>query len=433
MMKIPNIEISSRAEIEVLQSQKLTELLAYVNNNSPFYQRFFKENNIDLSQIKSMADLSKIPTIDKNVLQQAKKDLICVDQGQIVDYCNTSGTEGTPVTVPLTEKDLQRLAYNEALSLACTGGSSDEVYQLTTTINRRFMAGMAYALGARHLGAGMVRIGPGAKDLQWQTIVEIEPTTLIVVPSFLLKLIEFAEENNIDFRNSSIKKAVCIGEPIRTVDFQLNSLGKRISEKWNIQLYSTYASTEMATAFTECAFGKGGHAHPELIITEILDEQDNPVADGNLGELAVTTLGVEGFPLIRFKTGDICARHSEKCECGRTTYRLGPVMARKNQMIKFKGTTLFPSTLFDLLDNIPELDMYLVEVSSDQYNNDHILIRYASQGNFQIEQLTDRFQSRTRTVPSFEKMPIDALQKVKFPEASRKPIKFIDKRIKLDI
>ncbi|MEZ4981869.1 MAG: hypothetical protein R2769_09845 [Saprospiraceae bacterium] len=104
-------------------------------------------------------------------------------------------------------------------------------------------------------------------------------------------------------------------------------------------MYSTYASTEMGTSFTECIEGNGGHHHPELLIVELLDDNNEPVHPGEIGEIVITTLGMEAMPLIRFKTGDLCRAYYEPCKCGRTTMRLGPILARKQQMIKLKRTT----------------------------------------------------------------------------------------------
>ena len=126
------------------------------------------------------------------------------------------------------------------------------------------------------------------------------------MPSFILKLIAYADEHKIDINSSSVKKAICIGENIRNADFSLNMLGKKITGSWNIKLFSTYASTEMQTAFTECVLGKGGHLQPDLLIVELLDESNQPVKAGEPGEVTITTLGVEGMPLLRYKTGDIC-------------------------------------------------------------------------------------------------------------------------------
>jgi len=158
----------------------------------------------------------------------------------------------------LTDADLDRLALNEYNSFKTAGIDEDDIIQLMTTVDRRFMAGLAYFLGARKLGAGIVRVGNGLPELQWDTITNIQPTVIICVPSFILHLITYAEANNIDYKNSSVKKIICIGESIRNSDFTLNTLGKKISQKWDVALYSTYASSEMATAFTECEAFKGG-------------------------------------------------------------------------------------------------------------------------------------------------------------------------------
>ncbi len=227
----------------------------------------------------------------------------------MIEYTSTSGTLGTPVTIALTEKDLERLAYNEFNSFTCAGGTPGDLYQLMLTLDRQFMAGMAYYSGIRILGAGIIRVGPGVPSLQWETIFRLQPTVLVAVPSFILKLISYAADHKIDPANSSVKKAICIGENIRQPDFSLNILGRKITESWNIGLFSTYASTEMQTAFTECEAGRGGHYQAELVIVELLDAEGKPVPDGEAGEVTITTLGVEGMPLMRYKTGDLCIAH----------------------------------------------------------------------------------------------------------------------------
>jgi len=298
---IPEIEKASIAEIKAFQEDKLKELIRYVSTKSPYYRRVFRNFKIGPSDINFLEDLVKIPVTTKEDLQKYNDDFWCVPKSKIIDFVTTSGTLGNPVTVGLTDKDLDRLAYNEAISFACAGVKENDILQLTTTMDRRFMAGLAYFLGIRKLGAGIIRVGAGIPELQWDSIQKFKPSYLIVVPSFLLKLIQYAEINNIDINASSIKGAICIGEALRNQDFSLNILAKKIKAKWDIELYSTYASTEMSTAFTECPEQKGGHQHPELIIVEILDENNQVVSEGEEGELVITTLGVEAMPLIRFK------------------------------------------------------------------------------------------------------------------------------------
>ena len=135
------------------------------------------------------------------------------------------------------------------------------------------MAGLAYFLGLRKLGAGVIRVGSGIPELQWDSILKYKPAYLISVPSFLLKLIEYAENHQINYKSSSVKGVICIGEALRDQDFNPTLLSDKITQKWPVQLYSSYASTEMSTAFTECETFQGGHHHPELIIVEVLDKK----------------------------------------------------------------------------------------------------------------------------------------------------------------
>lgn len=426
----PFIEKASSHDIKIFQEEKLQELLVYLEANSPFYKRLFKENNIQISEIQTLEDLQKIPTTSKNDIQQNNDDFFCIPQNQIVDYSTTSGTLGDPVTFGLSDADLERLAYNEAISFACAGIQKGDVVQMITTIDKRFMAGLAYFLGLRKMGASVVRMGPGIPELQWDSIFRYKPKYLITVPSFLLKMIDYAEKHGIDYKNSSVFGAVCIGESIKNQDFTDNILSQKIKEKWNIQLYSTYASTEMSTAFTECEHQVGGHQHPELIITEILDNEGNPVKNGESGELTITTLGVEALPLLRFKTGDLVKAHYEPCKCGRNTMRLGPVVGRKQQMIKYKGTTLYPPAMNDILNDFEGILCYQIVIQSNEIGLDEIIIKLSSEKDdesFEAE-VRDHFRAKLRVSPKIEMVDFDVLSKTVFNPNSRKPITFIDLR-----
>ena len=430
MELFPAIEKSDLNSIKTFQESKLKELLVYLNAQSPFYQKLFNDNRIDINEIKTLEDLTKIPTTSKNDIQQNNDDFFCVPQTEIVDYSTTSGTLGDPVTFGLSDKDLERLAYNEAISFACAGIQKGDVVQMITTIDKRFMAGLAYFLGLRKMGASVVRMGPGVPELQWDSIFRYRPKYLITVPSFLLKMIDYAEKNNLDYKNSSVFGAICIGESLKNQDFSDNILSQKIKEKWNIQLFSTYASTEMSTAFTECEFQIGGHHHPELIITEILDENENPVKEGESGELTITTLGVEAIPLLRFKTGDLIKAHYEPCKCGRHTMRLGPVIGRKQQMIKYKGTTLYPPAMSDILNDFTGISCYQIVIQSNEIGLDEIIIKLSTENtdeNF-VNEVRDHFRAKLRVSPKIEVLDYDVLSKTVFNPISRKPVNFIDLR-----
>ncbi len=426
----PSIERAAIQEIKTFQEQKLQELLIYLETHSPFYQRVFKDNNISIADIQALEDLQKIPTTTKNDIQQHNDDFFCVTPDKIVDYSTTSGTLGDPVTFGLSDNDLERLAYNEAVSFACAGIQKGDVVQMITTIDKRFMAGLAYFLGLRKMGASVVRMGPGIPELQWDSIFRYKPKYLITVPSFLLKMIDYAEKHGIDYKNSSVYGAVCIGESIKNQDFTDNILSQKIKEKWDIKLFSTYASTEMSTAFTECEQQIGGHHHPELIITEILDEDGNPVKEGESGELTITTLGVEAIPLLRFKTGDIVKAHYEPCRCGRNTMRLGPVIGRKQQMIKYKGTTLYPPAMNDILNDFENILCYQIVIQSNEIGLDEIIIKISTDSNSEsfVNEVRDHFRAKLRVSPKIELVDFDILSKIVFNPNSRKPITFTDLR-----
>jgi len=432
-MNTNDIEYKSVEEIKTYQEGLLHEALVYLQAHSPYYQRMFKSYGINIDKIQHIEDLVKIPFTEKKDLQLFNDEFLCCPKAKIIDYITTSGTLGDPVTFGCTEKDLQRLAYNEKKSFECAGVKPGDVVQLMTTLDKRFMAGLAYFLGLRELGAGVIRVGNGIPELQWDTIRRIKPDTIMCVPSFILKLIQYAEEHNIDYKNSSIRRIIGIGEGLRDQNFDLNLLGKKIKEKWDVQLFATYSSTEMGATFSECEFGLGGHVHPELIIVEIIGEDGLPVPDGQPGEIVVTTLGVEAMPLLRFRTGDIAAKIMEQCKCGRNSYRLTPLVGRKNNMIKLKGTTLYPPAINDVLDNTDYVENYVIEVRQSEAGTDDVVVKIGLkyQPDFDVVKvLKDSFRSRIRVAPQIEVHPVEEIQKINYPAKTRKPIKFIDLRNK---
>lgn len=432
MNYVPEIEFQPREVIKAFQEKKMQEQLAYLKAKSPFYQKLFAACNIDVSKIKTLEDLEYIPFTDKKDLQLNNMDFLCVPKCEIIDYITTSGTLGDPVTFACTDGDLDRLAYNEAIAFTCAGLNQNSVLQLMTTMDKRFMAGLAYFLGLRKMGAGVIRVGNGIPELQWDTIQRIKPDTVMCIPSFILKLIDYAKANGIDYKNSSIKRIIGIGEGLREQDFELNSLGKKIHEQWeDVQLFATYSSTEMSATFSECEYGCGGHHHPELLIVEIIGEDDKPVPEGEVGEVVITTLGVQGMPLLRFRTGDMACIHTEPCKCGRNSFRISPIVGRKNHMIKYKGTTLYPPAMVDVLNNTSYVENYYITLSTSDAGTDDVSITIGVRedvGFDVVKDLKDRFRAKIRVAPRIIIDAVENVHKVNFPAMSRKPVTFIDNR-----
>ena len=435
MNEIKDIEFESREAIQSFQEELLRKQIAFLAERSPYYRQLFKEQHIVPESIRTLADLKRLPFTEKKDLQLRNADFLCCPKEDIIDFVTTSGTLGDPVTFGCTEADLQRLAYNERKSFACAGVDKSSVVQLMTTIDKRFMAGMAYFLGLRELGAGVIRVGNGIPELQWDTIRRLQPDTLMCVPSFILRLIEYAEANQIDYRHSSVRRIIGIGEGLRNQDFTLNILGERIHSLWpEVSLFATYSSTEMSATFSECEFGLGGHVHPELIIVEIIGEDGQEVPDGQVGEVVVTTLGVTGMPLLRFRTGDMAAKIVDQCRCGRWSYRLTPLVGRKNNMLKLKGTTIYPPAINDVLASVDYVQNFVVVVRDSAAGTDEVIVRIGLKNNVSesaediIKELKDHFRSRLRVAPLIEILPADVIARINNPEGSRKPVKFIDER-----
>lgn len=210
-----DIEYQSPEEIKAFQERKLQETLLYLQEHSRYYRRMFEKCEINIQKIRHIEDLVKIPFTEKKDLQLFNEDFLCCPKEKIVDYITTSGTLGDPVTFGCTENDLQRLALNEKKSFECAGLKPGSILQLMTTLDKRFMAGLAYFLGIRELGASIIRVGNGIPELQWDTIRRIKPDTILCVPSFILRLIQYAEDHGIDYRNSSVKRIIGIGEGLR--------------------------------------------------------------------------------------------------------------------------------------------------------------------------------------------------------------------------
>ncbi|TBW29254.1 phenylacetate--CoA ligase family protein [Gramella sp. KN1008] len=417
-----NIETIKAEQWKLLKTQ-----LEYTFQNSPYYQRIFKERSIQLNKIESSEDFRNIPVTSKEELQLHNWEFLSIPEEDIIDFVTTSGTLGSPVNFALNDADLDRLAENEFKAFSIAGIKKADKVQITTTLDRRFMAGMAYFLGLRKLGAGIIRTGSGLPQLQWESIERFKPNYLVAVPSLLLKMIQYAAENNINYRNSSVKAAICIGEPLRDENFELNALGKKINELWDIELFSTYASTEMSTAFTECPYHSGNHVLSELIYAEVIDEDGQQVKPGETGELVVTPLGTQTMPLLRFATGDMLTYYEGKCRCGRNTPRLGPVIGRKQQKMKVKGTSIYPQHIIEVLNSFGKLKTFVIEVRKDDLDNDLVSVKVPDTFK-EIEELKSYFKSRLHVTPKIEKLDEKQIELLKFPKGSRKPQIFQDLR-----
>jgi phenylacetate-CoA ligase len=395
------------------------ETFRHAKKHSPYYRRLFRN-------AKRVPPLAEVPTVDKTILSKHNLDFLCVPRERVVEIVTTSGTTGKPLLWMLTEADARRLALNEKISFACAGLTARDTVLVAVALDRCFVAGLAYTTGLRELGCAVVRVGASSAALVLESITRVNPTAIVAVPSFLRHVAEKAREVKFDLKNSSVKKAVCIGEPVRDIAFELNASGRAIQNAWGAKIYSTYGVTELANSLCECDAGAGGHLHDEQLHLEILDYAGNTLPDGEIGEVVATTFGVEAMPLIRYRTGDCAALFSKKCRCGRTTPRIGPIVGRKNQKLKFKGASLFPSTLASVLEETESVETFVILARKENELSDSIEILI--HGSAKIETLRDALQARAKIAPQVRRVSRAEIETLQLPPSARKRRIFVDLR-----
>lgn len=422
-----NFQTGSRDKSDRQQEEYLFEHVNYCLANSPYYRgRFGKE----FKKISSLGEYSRIGFTTKDDLLRHNNEFLSVPEAEIVDTCFTSATEGTvPVNFLQTASDLERLAYNEKAAFEIAGLRREDTVAVCVALDRGFMAGLAYFLGGVKLGAHMIRVGPAGTQQIWDILKTHRPTVIIGVPSSLAKVAIQATQEGHDPKSLNLKKIIAIGEPIRDRDLNMLANVRRIEELWNTEIYSTYASTEMASTFCECRARQGGHMRPEMIYVEVLDEEGRRVPDGETGEVVVTPMGIQGMPLMRFKTGDISFVISEPCACGRTTRRIGPVLGRKSQQLKYKGTNVFPNAIVSIVEANPDFAGCYVEVYSAEFGEDRVVANIAPCAkNYDLEKLKEQLRSGLRVVPEIKMISEEELNRMTQPEGKRKRKIFFDLR-----
>lgn len=381
--------------------------IEYTLKHSPFYKKKI---------IKDVSDISDIPPTTKEELSENTEDFMCTNIDHIVETVSTSGTTGNPIYIKLTKKDILRLKDIEAENFSAAGFCEKDNVQIMTTSDKLFIAGQAYFDGLSEMNCNIIRTGSGNSLFQIKTAQELQTNALISVPSYLIKLA------NIDKTwGRNIKKAVLVGEAIITKDMQLNYIGEKLQEYYpNCSLFSSYGNTEMQGSF--CGTLSGITANKKYYHLELLDKNNEPIKDRSIGEITITTIGVTGMPLIRYKTGDLSFWINKE------TQTIGPIIGRKNQLIKTKGTSIFPAAIINTLSGIKEISDFVIKVTKTTDGSDNILI-YANINHIKfINGIKEKLNAETKTTPALHKISTAELERIRAPYRSRKKIFFIDNR-----
>jgi len=399
--------------------QLWAETLHHAKMHSPFYRESLRGLSIS-------SPLTQAPLLDKKTLSERNLDFRCVPRERIVEIVTTSGTTGEPLLWMLTETDVRRLARNEKLSFECAGLTLRDTVLVAVAMDRCFMAGLAYWLGLREIGCSVIRTGAVSPLLVLEMIRRVQPTAIVGVPSFLRIVADKAHEAGMDLKSSPVTKLICIGEPIRDGAFNLNASGVALEAAWGAKVYSTYGVTELANSLCECEAGQGGHLHEDQLHLEILDEAGQPVTDGQVGEVVATTFGVEAMPAIRYRTGDCAALFRAPCSCGRTTPRLGPIIGRKNQKLKFKGTSLYPATLAAVLEQHEGVEAFVILARKENELSDTVEVLI--HGSALVVTLREAFQARAKITPQIRHATREEIESLQMPPQARKRRTFVDLR-----
>lgn len=417
------LEFTSVEEVRAVQDRLLKMHIQYCSEHSPFYTE--RLAGLDLETVS----LNDLPLTDKMEVSIRNSEFVAVDPVEVADIVFSSGTTGWPTKIMYSQGDLERLSYNEERAFNTCGLAATDIVLLTCTMDRCFIAGLAYFLGVQAIGAASIRNGHGTMEGHGEVIKHTNPTTVVGVPSFLRKLGVYLTERGMDLPATSIDKLICIGEPLRDAAMEPLPVATDLEKVWGAKAFSTYASSETVTTFCECTEQSGGHLHPALGLVEILDEEGGEVPDGETGEVVVTPLGIEGMPLIRYRTGDISFVRREPCKCGRTSPRLGPIVGRKRQLLKVRGTSLYPQAVFSVLDEMPEVGEYYMEVHSDGELSDRLVVHLSfSSQPVEVDVVLCRLQARLRVKPEVIVESEADIRQVVFTPESRKPVRFIDLR-----
>lgn len=416
-----------KTEREAAQLELLRRHLELAGT-SEFYREKFQQVGLVPSQLRSLAELHKLPLTERADLNRGHGCFFPAADLTATDLALTSGTTGNAVTVPYTSNDLERLAYNEMIAFFRIGIKPGQRVLLCVTLDRCFIAGLAYYTGLVRLGATAIRSGAGSPSRQWELIRTLNPSVIVGVPTFLWQLAQWGLEHGLDPTRAGIETLVTIGEPIRKADLTLTPLGEMLEKGWGAKTYGSYGATELETAFVECPATAGGHVHPELMLVEIIDETGTPVPDGQPGEVVVTPLGVEGLPLVRFRTGDVARLYPEPCSCGWQTPRLGPIEGRLAQRLKCRGTTLYPENIFQAIDEIPGIAAYYVEARAHFSLADEITVVVGGDEAVEPAAIQERLQAKLRVKPEVIKRSPAEVVAVIEKGSGRKMKRFFDFR-----
>lgn len=423
------METLSRAEIEALQLQRLQQTVAHCMQ-SPFYKKRFEEIGLKPEAIQSLQDLRKIPFTTKQDLRDTYPfGMASVPLRECVRLHSSSGTTGTPTVILHTQSDLDEWANQVARNLWMVGLRPDDVFQNSSGYGM-FTGGLGFQYGAERLGMLTIPAAAGNSLRQIKFMTDFGTTAVHAVPSYVTRLREVMDSVGVDPRRDTKLRVLAIGAEPHSEEQR-----RRIEEMMGVKAYNSFGMSEMCGPGVgfECPEQNGLHFWEDYYIVEIVDPETlEPVPDGEVGELVLTTLCREAMPLLRYRTRDLTRVLGRSCPCGRNHVRLDRMRGRSDDMMVLRGVNIFPIQIEKILMQFPELaNNYLITLTTDD-DNDNMLVEVELEELFtddyqRLQALQKRIQRALKDeillTPHVKLVPKNTL-----PVSDGKAVRVIDKR-----
>ena len=423
------METLSRAEIEALQLQRLQQTVAHCMQ-SPFYKKRFEEIGLKPEAIQSLQDLRKIPFTTKQDLRDTYPfGMASVPLRECVRLHSSSGTTGTPTVILHTQRDLDEWANQVARNLWMVGLRPDDVFQNSSGYGM-FTGGLSFQYGAERLGMLTIPAAAGNSLRQIKFMTDFGTTAVHAVPSYVTRLREVMDSVGVDPRRDTKLRVLAIGAEPHSEEQR-----RRIEEMMGVKAYNSFGMSEMCGPGVgfECPEQNGLHFWEDYYIVEIVDPETlEPVPDGEVGELVLTTLCREAMPLLRYRTRDLTRVLGHSCPCGRNHVRLDRMRGRSDDMMVLRGVNIFPIQIEKILMQFPELaNNYLITLTTDD-DNDNMLVEVELEELFtddyqRLQALQKRIQRALKDeillTPHVKLVPKNTL-----PVSDGKAVRVIDKR-----
>ena len=404
----PKNETLTREQIEALQLERLQATIRQCLKNE-FYRKKFDELGITLDDIRTLADVRKLPFTTKQDLRDTYPfGMACVPLRDCVRLHSSSGTTGNPTVILHTQKDLDEWANQVARNLWMVGLRPDDVFQNSSGYGM-FTGGLGFQYGAERLGMLTVPAAAGNSLRQIKFIKDFGTTVVHAIPSYASRIYDVMREQGIDPRKDTKLRVLCIGAEPHSEEQR-----RRIEEHFGVKAYNSYGISEMmgpGVAF-ECPEQNGNHIWEDYFIVEIIDPVTlQPAKPGEFGELVITTINREAMPLLRYRTRDLTRLLPGECPCGRTHARIDRLRGRSDDMIILKGVNIFPIQIEKILMNFKELSTdFLITLETIEPQGDFMTVEV------EVKEFTDDYQhiqSLTREITRQLKDEILITPKVK--------------------